>query len=931
MTLTNKNIPSPRVLTGAGLYAYSQVKAGAKQARKQGRLDMGGFFAGPVRTHDFMNKFMPVNRNMPKRFYNVKYDTVPSKREADMYEKLIAIITHHKIMPGYTAVDTSSRPDEERKRVDISWIFGEYMTDTIRQFLIQFQETIAEVKTRKLSEPFIVPGARGHANPGEGPMEHTSQEAMDTQGQLIVYASNMLARQHRTFIFTLLICEDTARFIHWDRGGSTVTESFNYVENPQILTEYLWRYGKLTRLQRGFDPTVRLADPSEAERFVSAIKHHQETSQRKLPAVNLELMEKYPASVITVTDGQDSREYVVKAPIRTPTSLVGRSTRVFYALDTETEKLVCLKDYWRPIDSDRPAEADIYKRLNEHKVPHLATVHISGDVPVSLDNPDGPFQETITDKWVDEYLLKHPELIVEKLAPGEKRAKSKKTEKKPGEASTQATGDKPKGTVVPEQPVQLCLMGDRRPYRHHRVVQELLYPLSTAVSSKELAAAIGNAIACLTKAHDDADVLHRDASAGNIMLRLNGEGVLNDWDHAIVLVKTGIDERTPASRRTGTWQYLSAGLANDPTKEHNILDDLESCYWVLLYQGIHYFRSTAELDALHMFDEHRPKRVLAFNRMDFVGGDQKEKHFNVTSMHDAYIRFDSQPFHHLRGRLTSVFRRYYQANVYEEKEDYEAFLELHTKYLNTLGRTMLEYINEALQSEAWPPSDAIPDRFPQSTDTQAEAYMNNIQRQSYCLQVSTTGTGGVPHKPPAFKLNGPAPSSSSRSTQKRVRQDEDEDVYGPGGTNGAKTRSKTNPSKRIKTMSPPKTPEQSSSDDDAPRPRRIASTMPPPPTRSRAQTSGGAASGSRQPIRRTTSATRTRFSSRIAAASSSGPYEESDDVIMAPPPPPSLPRATTSRSRTLSSPRAKRASAETRSRGSKPSTPKRTRSRDGSF
>ncbi|KAH8099799.1 hypothetical protein BXZ70DRAFT_217858 [Cristinia sonorae] len=928
MTLTNKNIPSPRVLTGAGLYAYSQVKAGAKQARKQGRLDMGGFFAGPVRTHDFMDKFMPVKRNMPKRFHNIKYDTVPSKREADMYEKLIAIITHHKIMPGYTAVDTSSRPDEERKRVDISWIFGEYMTDTIRQFLIQFQETIAEVKTRKLSEPFIVPGARGHANPGEGPMEHTSQEAMDTQGQLIVYASNMLARQHRTFIFTLLICEDTARFIHWDRGGSTVTESFNYVENPQILTEYLWRYGKLTRLQRGFDPTVRLADPSEAERFVSAIKHHQETSQRKLPAVNLELMEKYPASVITVTDGQDSREYVVKAPIRTPTSLVGRSTRVFYALDMETEKLVCLKDYWRPIDSDRPAEADIYKRLNEHEVPHLATVHISGDVPVSLDHPDGPFQETITDKWVDEYLLKHPELMVEKLAPGEKRAKSKKTEKKPGEASTQATGDKPKGTVVPEQPVQLCLMGDRRPYRHHRVVQELLYPLSTAVSSKELTAAIGNAIACLTKAHDDADVLHRDASAGNIMLRLNGEGVLNDWDHAIVLVKTGADGRTPASRRTGTWQYLSVGLAKNPAKEHNILDDLESCYWVLLYQGIHYLKSTARLLALTIFDENEHAEVPALNRMDFVGGYKKKDHLSVGSTDSDYICFDSIPFQELRANIAVAFRDFYAAAAHQTRDEYKRFLDLKARYLKTLGKTMLQYVDDALKSEDWPKEpDAIPDQFPQTTEAEAEAYMNDIQRQSYCLQVSTTGTGGVPHKPPAFKLNGPAPSSSSRSTQKRVRQDEDEDVYGPGGTNGAK--SKTNPSKRIKTMSPPKTPQQSSSDDDAPRPRRIASTMPPPPTRSRAQTSGGAASGSLKPIRRTTSATRTRFSSRIAAASSSGPREDSEDVIMAPPP--SLPRGATSRSRTLSSPRAKRASAETRSHGSKPSTPKRTRSRDGSF
>ncbi|KAH8099798.1 hypothetical protein BXZ70DRAFT_941106 [Cristinia sonorae] len=725
-------------------------------------VGMLGVFAGPVHTSDFMEKFMPANTPLPPKDLLDKANstTLLLRQGSDFYEEL-------------------------------------------------------DILVDEFCDPFIVPA------PGERPIEHTSQKDMETQGQLIVYSARMLARQHRTFAISLFVCGSTARFIRWDYGGSTVSESFNHVENPRILTEYQWRHGQLTRLQGGFDPTVRLADSSEAKRFMDAIKNHQKYSKRKLPNVDLKLMKEYPTSVITVMgtipgETTESREYIVRAPVRAPSSLVGQSSRVFYALDVEADKLVCLKEYLR----------------SEH--------------------------------------------------------------------------------------------------RHHRVVYELLYPLSSAGSSKELTQAIGNAITYYTKVHDSADVSHHYASPNNIMLRLNGEGVLTDSDHAIIN-KTGTvaRERTPASRRTGTWQYLSAGLASDPTKEHTILDDLESCYWVLLYQGIHYFRSTATVRALRIFDEHEPEEIPALNRMDFVGGDKKEKHFLIGPTNYKYIRFNLQLFEDLRARLASVFRRYYRASAHHDAEEYQAFCLLQANYLRTLGKTMLQYVDEALQSEAWPPSDAIPDRFPQSTEAEAEVYMNNIQRQSYCLQVSTTGTGGVPHKPPAFKLNGPAPSSSSRSTQKRVRQDEDEDVYGPGGTNGAK--SKTNPSKRIKTMSPPKTPEPSSSDDDAPRPRRIASTMPPPPTRSRAQTSGGAASGSRQPIRRTTSATRTRFSSRIAAASSSGPREESDDMIMAPPPPPSLPRVTTSRSRTLSSPRAKRASAETRSWGSKPSTPQRTRCRDGSF
>ncbi|KAH8099792.1 hypothetical protein BXZ70DRAFT_1078132 [Cristinia sonorae] len=720
-------------------------------------VGMLGVFAGPVHTSDFMEKFMPANTPLPPKdlLDKANSSTLSLREGSNIYEDL-------------------------------------------------------DILVDEFCDPFSVPAS------GERPMEHTLQKDLDTQGQLIVYSARMLARQHRTFAISLFVCGSTARFIRWDYGGSTVSESFNHVENPRILTEYQWRHGQLTRLQGGFDPTVRLADSSEAKRFMDAIKNHQKYSKRKLPDVDLKLMKEYPTSVITVRgtipgETTESREYIVRAPVRAPSSLVGQTSRVFYALDVEADKLVCLKEYLR----------------SEH--------------------------------------------------------------------------------------------------RHHRVVQELLYPLSSAGSSKELTQAIGNAITYYTKVHDSADVSHDYASPNNIMLRLNGEGVLTDSDHAII-DKTGMvaRERTPTSRRTSTWQYLSVGLAKDPTKEHNILDVLESCYWVFLYQGIHYFRSTAYMGALYMFDEHRPKHVLAFNRMDFVGGSGKRCHFDVTSMHDAYIRFDSQPFHHLHGRLTAAFRRYHMASVYEEMEEYEAFLELHAKYLKTLGKTMLEYINEALQSEAWPPSDAIPDRFPRFMDTQAEAYMNDIQQQSYSLQVSTTDTGGVSHKPLA--LNGPVLSFSSRSTQKRARRDEDEDVYSPGGTNSS--TSKTNPSKRIKTMSPPKTPQQSSDDDDAPRPRPIAGTMPPPPTRSRAQTSSGTTSGSRQPIRRTTSATRTRFSSRIAARSSNGPRDESEDVIMAPPPPPPLPRATTSRSRTLSSPRAKNTPAQrsgTRSRGSKQTTSRRTR------
>ena len=104
------------------------------------------------------------------------------------------------------------------------------------------------------------------------------------------------------------------------------------------------------------------------------------------------------------------------------------------------------------------------------------------------------------------------------------------------------------------------------------------------------------------------------------MLDGDGQGVLNDWDHCIHL-----DPNDPgSSRRTvsmishrihtfiklifmlqGTWQFLSVGLTWDPDKTHELMDDLEACFWVLLWQSIHFFDCNADSDHLDLFDEYR--------------------------------------------------------------------------------------------------------------------------------------------------------------------------------------------------------------------------------------------------------------------------------------------------------------------------------------
>lgn len=164
----------------------------------------------------------------------------------------------------------------------------------------------------------------------------------------------------------------------------------------------------------------------------------------------------YPCYRISVArSGGATCTYIVQRPFLYSRSPIGRSTRAYIALDLAANELVFLKDYWRPCEQDpeeRPPEAEVYVILENKKVRHLPHVRLAGDVP---DAPNTAyvgaqenicFQSTVTQSWAD----------------------------KEG----------------------MCVCNPLREYCHHRIVQDLAFPLSTVKNSKELVAAIRNAVQC---------------------------------------------------------------------------------------------------------------------------------------------------------------------------------------------------------------------------------------------------------------------------------------------------------------------------------------------------------------------------------------------------------------------------------------------------
>ncbi|KAH8099741.1 hypothetical protein BXZ70DRAFT_989992 [Cristinia sonorae] len=808
---------------------------------------MSAYYCGPIPAQDFIEEFLPVNLgNIPNSLLNrIQFTkvTAHAKSESQMYKPFIDAVNKSGLMPGYILVDISnSGEDETGSKPDVGafkGVRGKWKREGVDRWVWDSAEIWIEFKF-DLSHDAFIPTPTTDEEEAKT-LDHDTEKALETQGQLALYATRQLARQHRTFAISILICGSHARFIRWDRSRAVVSERFNYIEEPRILAEFFWRYGQLTDVQRGFDPTARLATKEEAELLAEKIKEHANREGRKIPDIEKNTLSAYyQPHVITVagvTPSEESltREYIVQRPLHPPESPIGRSTRVYFAVDTVSQELVCLKDYWRPIDNNRPPESEIYKRLRDANVPHLPTVRHSGDVP--LDSSGAAFQETLSQEWLADYLSRtglvpdhhNDDVGVENHGSGDDRAvgededvdddddvgdeetrsdvdgeESESDEENEeeedgttsdeggeGEGNYPREGDKKRGAGpnnMKETPakLRLCLSASFRTYRHHRVVQELLYPLSTAKSSKELVKAIRNTVKCLKAAYA-AGVMHRDVSSGNVMVDESGSGVLNDWDHALILD----ENRVAASRRTGTWQFLSIALGSDARKTHDILDDLESCYWVLFYQALHHFESSESTrKSLKMFDEYE-ERVLPDGIYMCTGGDQK---YLYLTRPNRLVRFDSRGLDVVMQGLSKQLQRYYKAEAPSPK-----FERLRRQLLQRPGHAMLTTINAALKDGPWPKNDRLPDRFPR---TSARAERKVIDAAHRTTEAKTTlasaqlpaGRSGdksfLPRIPPIA-----APSQSSgrvtRSTTKRsLDVEEANDVSRSPVVTGDSARSK---------------------------------------------------------------------------------------------------------------------------------------------
>ena len=235
-------------------------------------------------------------------------------------------------------------------------------------------------------------------------VETDTESGIHTRGQIAAYAGLAMSMSFRRHFFSILVLGRYARFIRWDRCGAIVTRRFDYTKHPMLVFDFYLRFGQLTSLQRGYDPTVQPCKGSQIPQLVCDAfrRYHKSswyggtTSKRGQVSPSFEGFLR-----ITVKDEVSTQVFFVPPPRYQHASLFPfcRSTRRSLACPLPKRnaknppKMCFLKDSWHEVSHRAPREADIYRILKEEGVKYVASMRLGGDV-AGL--------ETETQEWVRE-------------------------------------------------------------------------------------------------------------------------------------------------------------------------------------------------------------------------------------------------------------------------------------------------------------------------------------------------------------------------------------------------------------------------------------------------------------------------------------------------------------------------------------------------
>ncbi|TFK81952.1 hypothetical protein K466DRAFT_501216, partial [Polyporus arcularius HHB13444] len=485
--------------------------------------------------------------------------------------------------------------------------------------------------------------------------ESDSVDRKGVYGQLMSYAERVFVHRHRKHLFFLFVNGPEFRVMFFDHGGVIATEAIDYisfVEGTAALLTFLHAFHELEAGPQGIDTTAALLAPTSCGyRRMDELKtahpkdlaHHARYIDDASTIPEPFLDSSNPSAAFDATEcgdpekqcqgrrcqhkgpdalpvftyvrdafreslEYDAPRYMIKVGEHRyligncvndpPTSLVGRGTKGYVALEWETQRFVFLKDTWRSYYVDIKPEGEILQELNKHGVRNVPTVIAHGDV-------EGQETETtnyspITGEKTVEACVPYLKSVQEKKKV-ERRAVTKVGRMKKNAASTHGTpadtSEDSKGgggtkRTADERTAEDNLQqgqGLRHLIHYRLVLREVCLPLTEVTSSKQLVILIIDSIVAHETAYKSCNSVHRDVSFGNMLIcpsvkeyAVVWKGLLADWELAKVWTVT----RALQPERTGTWHFMSRHILTHANQIVTIPDELESFVHVLIYAAV---------------------------------------------------------------------------------------------------------------------------------------------------------------------------------------------------------------------------------------------------------------------------------------------------------------------------------------------------------
>ncbi|VDC01400.1 unnamed protein product [Peniophora sp. CBMAI 1063] len=524
-----------------------------------------------------------------------------------------------------------------------------------------------------------------------------TEKAAATRGRIAAIARAIYVNSHRIFGYALVLMPERARLVRFDHSGIVFTELFSWRTSDDLAT-FLTRFDCMTAAERGCDTSVETIPSSsqEAQDAMDILSHSDVLPEGVIKSAVIPDDHHGDLSLVHVydDDSKTCHRVVVHKPVNSSEFYIGRSTLGYYGVDLDEGAVVYVKDTWRINSRCAAPEAKTYRRLNQHKVSNLPGFYHGGDVPLDTPSLHHPTHSTTAQStFVSDFVDGHPQHNRQHSATG----------------------------------------NDSRRHIHHRLLfSRIGRPLNTFKSTLQLCTALRHAMQGHSEAYENAQILHRDISGGNVLIDKSGRGILIDWDMCVW--RENVEEMERIGQPIGTWRYIAAELQIGlPPRPHLLRDDLESFVHVLFY---HVFRYRP----LFAADSPDQRRLLSSMSSVFeaasaqpngrvYGGHHKGQYLcDRTSHFDARIlRQQLRPeslYELLKGAREVFTQLYSEAPVIgnvgskrirtrreEELKKYEDALAIATKRVETSAHIISVFDLWIEQEHEWPSDDGAIDQL----------------------------------------------------------------------------------------------------------------------------------------------------------------------------------------------------------------------------